>query len=104
MIQILTLFLLHASLDEKDVLHFIAFGIFRWILKCHACYTVTPEIGKEFCPKCGNGGTLRKVAVTIGENGAVISARNPRISTRGVQVSSRSKKKTTLFCCQTEHL
>uniref|UniRef100_A0A1J3ICS4 RNA-binding protein NOB1 n=1 Tax=Noccaea caerulescens TaxID=107243 RepID=A0A1J3ICS4_NOCCA len=59
----------------------------RWILKCHACYTVTPEIGKEFCPKCGNGGTLRKVAVTIGENGAVISARKPRISTRGVQYS-----------------
>ncbi|XP_010436855.1 PREDICTED: RNA-binding protein NOB1-like [Camelina sativa] len=40
----------------------------RWILKCHACYTVTPEIGRIFCPKCGNGGTLRKVAVTIGQN------------------------------------
>ncbi|KAF3952099.1 hypothetical protein CMV_022315 [Castanea mollissima] len=26
----------------------------RWILKCRACYTVTAEIGRIFCPKCGN--------------------------------------------------
>nr|GMC87340.1 RNA-binding protein NOB1 [Ipomoea batatas] len=41
----------------------------RWVLKCHACYKVTTEIGRIFCPSCGNGGTLRKVAVTVGENG-----------------------------------
>ncbi|KAF3516571.1 hypothetical protein DY000_02061061 [Brassica cretica] len=55
----------------------------RWVLKCHACYTVTPEIGRIFCPKCGNGGTLRKVAVTIGENGTIIAARRPRVTLRG---------------------
>ncbi|XP_010441284.1 PREDICTED: RNA-binding protein NOB1-like [Camelina sativa] len=59
----------------------------RWILKCHACYTVTPEIGRIFCPKCGNGGTLRKVAVTIGQNGTIIAARKPRITLRGTQYS-----------------
>ncbi|CAA0406719.1 unnamed protein product [Arabidopsis thaliana] len=59
----------------------------RWILKCHACYTVTPEIGRIFCPKCGNGGTLRKVAVTIGANGAIIAACKPRITLRGTQYS-----------------
>ncbi|CAN8272875.1 unnamed protein product [Cochlearia groenlandica] len=59
----------------------------RWILKCHACYTVTPEIGRIFCPKCGNGGTLRKVAVTIGENGAIIAARKPRVTLRGTKFS-----------------
>ncbi|CAH2080162.1 unnamed protein product [Thlaspi arvense] len=59
----------------------------RWILQCHACYTVTPEIGRDFCPKCGNGGTLRKVAVTIGENGTIISARKPRITLRGTKYS-----------------
>lgn len=32
----------------------------RWIRKCHACYTVTTS--DIFCPNCGNGGTLRKVA------------------------------------------
>ncbi|KAI4315400.1 hypothetical protein L6164_028215 [Bauhinia variegata] len=59
----------------------------RWILKCHACYTVTAEIGRIFCPKCGNGGTLRKVAVTVGENGVVVAARRPRITLRGTKFS-----------------
>uniref|UniRef100_A0A2N9J9U0 Nin one binding (NOB1) Zn-ribbon-like domain-containing protein n=1 Tax=Fagus sylvatica TaxID=28930 RepID=A0A2N9J9U0_FAGSY len=57
----------------------------RWILKCHACYTVTAEIGRIFCPKCGNGGTLRKVAVTVGENGVVLADRRPRITLRGTK-------------------
>ncbi|KAD6453511.1 hypothetical protein R6Q59_015382 [Mikania micrantha] len=59
----------------------------RWILKCHACFKVTMEIGRIFCPSCGNGGTLRKVAVTVGENGATIAARRPRISLRGTKFS-----------------
>uniref|UniRef100_M4EI75 RNA-binding protein NOB1 n=1 Tax=Brassica campestris TaxID=3711 RepID=M4EI75_BRACM len=59
----------------------------RWVLKCHACYTVTPEIGRIFCPTCGNGGTLRKVAVTIGENGTIIAARKPRVTLRGTKFS-----------------
>ncbi|KAL5551680.1 hypothetical protein UlMin_001856 [Ulmus minor] len=59
----------------------------RWILKCHACYAVTAEIGRMFCPKCGNGGTLRKVAVTVGENGIIMSARRPRITLRGTKFS-----------------
>ena len=56
-------------------------------MKCHACYNVTAEIGRIFCPKCGNGGTLRKVAVTVGENGVVLAARKPRITLRGTKVS-----------------
>ncbi|XVF10621.1 hypothetical protein REPUB_Repub07fG0198400 [Reevesia pubescens] len=59
----------------------------RWILKCHACYTVTAEIGRIFCPKCGNGGTLRKVAVTVGENGIVLASHRPRITLRGTKDS-----------------
>ncbi|CAL1401099.1 unnamed protein product [Linum trigynum] len=59
----------------------------RWILKCHACFTVTCEIGRLFCPRCGNGGTLRKVAVTVGENGVVLAARRPRITLRGTKFS-----------------
>ncbi|KAJ4849342.1 hypothetical protein Tsubulata_010253 [Turnera subulata] len=59
----------------------------RWVLKCHACYTVTAEIGRIFCPKCGNGGTLRKVAVTVGENGITLAAHRPRISLRGTKFS-----------------
>ncbi|MED6156621.1 hypothetical protein PIB30_015933 [Stylosanthes scabra] len=59
----------------------------RWILRCHACRTVTADIGRIFCPKCGNGGTLRKVAVTVGENGIVIAARRPRVTLRGTKFS-----------------
>ncbi|MCD9644680.1 hypothetical protein HAX54_033091 [Datura stramonium] len=59
----------------------------RWVLKCHACYKVTTDVGRIFCPNCGNGGTLRKVAVTVGENGIMIAARRPRISLRGTKFS-----------------
>ncbi|KAI3924250.1 hypothetical protein MKW98_032451 [Papaver atlanticum] len=59
----------------------------RWILKCHACNKVTTEIGRIFCPKCGNGGTLRKVAATVGENGVVLASRKPRITIRGTKFS-----------------
>ncbi|GLT90894.1 hypothetical protein SLE2022_088090 [Rubroshorea leprosula] len=59
----------------------------RWIWKCHACFTVTAESGRIFCPKCGNGGTLRKVSVTVGESGTVLAARRPRITLRGTKFS-----------------
>lgn len=49
---------------------------------------MTAEIGRIFCPKCGNGGTLRKVAVTVNENGIVVAARRPRVTLRGTKVSS----------------
>ena len=56
-------------------------------LKCHARYTVTAEIGRIFCPECGNGGTLRKVAITVGENRIVLADCRPRIRLRGTKVS-----------------
>ncbi|KAJ0974248.1 hypothetical protein J5N97_016213 [Dioscorea zingiberensis] len=59
----------------------------RWVLKCHACNKVTQEIGRIFCPKCGNGGTLRKVSVTVGENGMVLAARRQRFILRGTKFS-----------------
>ncbi|CAA7031651.1 unnamed protein product [Microthlaspi erraticum] len=61
--------------------------LIRWILKCHACYTTTSDVEKLFCPKCSNGGTLHIVEVRISENGAVISARNPRITTQATKYS-----------------
>ncbi|XP_073005063.1 RNA-binding NOB1-like protein [Typha latifolia] len=59
----------------------------RWVLKCHACNKVTQETGRIFCPKCGNGGTLRKVSVTVGENGIELAARCQRILLRGTKFS-----------------
>ncbi|KAG6418864.1 hypothetical protein SASPL_121070 [Salvia splendens] len=65
----------------------------RWVLKCHACSKVTTEIGKIFCPTCGNGGTLRKVAVTVSDNGIILATRRPRVSLRGTKKSDQ-----TLLC------
>ncbi|GJN18793.1 hypothetical protein PR202_gb05993 [Eleusine coracana subsp. coracana] len=59
----------------------------RRLHRCHACYKVTQEVGKIFCPKCGNGGTLRKVSVTVGENGITMASRRPRITLRGTKFS-----------------
>ncbi|OEL25435.1 hypothetical protein BAE44_0013549 [Dichanthelium oligosanthes] len=59
----------------------------RWVLRCHACNKVTQEVGKIFCPKCGNGGTLRKVSVRVGENGITMASRRPRVTLRGTKVS-----------------
>jgi hypothetical protein len=58
---------------------------------------VTQEIGKIFCPKCGNGGTLRKVSVTVGENGITMASRRPRITLRGTKVSVLSYTIMLLF-------
>ncbi|KAF6162281.1 hypothetical protein GIB67_008410 [Kingdonia uniflora] len=59
----------------------------RWILRCHACNKVTAETERIFCPKCGNGGTLRKVSVSVSENGVVLAARKPRIILQGTKYS-----------------
>ncbi|KAG8057879.1 hypothetical protein GUJ93_ZPchr0002g25641 [Zizania palustris] len=58
----------------------------RWVLRCHACYKVTQEIGKLFCPKSGNGGTLRIVSVTVGENGITMASRRPRVTLPATKV------------------
>jgi hypothetical protein len=71
----------------------------RWVLRCHACYKVTQEVGKIFCPKCGNGGTLRKVSVTVSENGITMASRRPRITFRGTKGSAVSYKIVLLFFC-----
>ncbi|XP_053478536.1 RNA-binding protein NOB1 isoform X1 [Ictalurus furcatus] len=40
----------------------------NYILRCHACFKTTTNMNKAFCPHCGNN-TLKKVAVTLGEDG-----------------------------------
>lgn len=41
----------------------------RWVLRCSACFFVTKEAGRLFCPQCGNA-TMEKVEVTTGPDGA----------------------------------
>ncbi|KAJ1500678.1 Nin1 binding protein [Coelomomyces lativittatus] len=34
-------------------------AIKNWLLRCHACFTTTMNMEKQFCPKCGNATLLR---------------------------------------------
>lgn len=40
----------------------------RWVLRCTACAAVSREVGRVFCPRCGNS-TLERVRVVVGQNG-----------------------------------
>eukprot|EP00897_Mesotaenium_endlicherianum_P001720 jgi/Mesen1/1576/ME000134S00696 len=59
----------------------------RWALKCSACRAVTREMGRTFCADCGNGGTLAKVSVTVGENGTLQAGMRKRFNIRGTRYS-----------------
>ena len=41
----------------------------RWVLRCSACFQVTKEVGRLFCPRCGNA-ALDKVRVVVGPDGS----------------------------------
>jgi RNA-binding protein NOB1 len=30
-----------------------------WVLRCHACFKITKEMAKKFCPSCGNATLIR---------------------------------------------
>jgi RNA-binding protein NOB1 len=64
-----------------------------WILRCYACFTTTPHMDKQFCPKCGNK-TLKRVSVTLNEDGSQeihISTRRP-LNTKGKKFSLPKQK------------
>ncbi|KAG0168069.1 Nin1 binding protein [Apophysomyces sp. BC1015] len=42
----------------------------NWVLRCHACYTVTSNMEKKFCPKCGNA-SLRRVSCSTNNKGEI---------------------------------
>ncbi|KAI8865817.1 hypothetical protein GQ42DRAFT_165868 [Ramicandelaber brevisporus] len=39
-----------------------------WVLRCHACYTTTSEMDRQFCPSCGNA-TLIRTSCSVDANG-----------------------------------
>ena len=41
----------------------------RWVLRCTACFGVTKEMARIFCPRCGNA-ALARVQVVVGADGA----------------------------------
>ncbi|XP_061669428.1 RNA-binding protein NOB1 [Syngnathoides biaculeatus] len=61
----------------------------NYILRCHACFTTTSNMSKQFCPKCGNR-TLKKVSVSVDEDGQVRMhfSKNPKVlNARGLRHS-----------------
>lgn len=71
------------SLDGRVIKHLRTF-----ILRCYSCFKTTSNMTKVFCPKCGNK-TLKKVAVSVDENGQQVIHINPRkpLTARGKRVS-----------------
>jgi RNA-binding protein NOB1 len=58
----------------------------RWALRCSACFFVTREAGRLFCPKCGNM-SLDKVEVTVGPDGSEYFGVRKRHILRGTKFS-----------------
>jgi len=58
----------------------------HWVLQCDACFTITPDTAKLFCPRCGNA-TLARLGVTLGADGTprYHYKRNRTVSKRGTQ-------------------
>ncbi|KAL3143962.1 hypothetical protein ABBQ32_003774 [Trebouxia sp. C0010 RCD-2024] len=58
----------------------------RWVLRCSACFKITKEPGRLFCPHCGNA-TLDKVEAVIGADGTEQYGVRKRFNTRGTRYS-----------------
>ena len=60
----------------------------RFVLRCIACYTITSNTSLMFCPSCGNLKTLKKVSLSVDENGQKRIHLNPKrpITTRDVKL------------------
>jgi RNA-binding protein NOB1 len=37
----------------------------NWVLRCHACFHITTDTTKKFCPACGNSGTLLRASTQV---------------------------------------
>jgi len=58
----------------------------RWVLRCHACFGVTREVGRHFCGRCGNA-ALQRVTLTVGPDGAECVGVRKRHNLRGTRYS-----------------
>ncbi|KAJ1666229.1 20S-pre-rRNA D-site endonuclease nob1 [Coemansia sp. RSA 1813] len=43
-------------------------GLRTWVLRCHACFHLTSNMSKQFCPSCGHA-TLKRCSVSTGADG-----------------------------------
>lgn len=73
------------SIDETRVLKRTT----HFNLRCHACFKTTEDMSRKFCGGCGNVNTLKRVSVTVNEDGVKEIYINPKrtINTRGMKYS-----------------
>ncbi|KAJ3219984.1 Nin1 binding protein [Dinochytrium kinnereticum] len=59
-----------------------------WALRCHACFKITTDLSKQFCPSCGNS-TLMRASVSVDSNGNMVCylKRNFQYNIRGTKYS-----------------
>jgi len=79
----------------------------NWLLRCHACYALTRDMERRFCPKCG-GPTLLRTSYSVNAQGQTIlhlradfqynlrgskySLPNPKTTTNKQQQNQAGKK------------
>ncbi|KAI8375994.1 Nin one binding Zn-ribbon like-domain-containing protein [Radiomyces spectabilis] len=58
----------------------------NWVLRCHACFAVTSDMEKKFCPKCGNA-SLQRVSCSTNSKGEIAYhlKRNYKYNLRGTK-------------------
>ncbi|KAJ3109419.1 Nin1 binding protein [Phlyctochytrium planicorne] len=59
-----------------------------WALRCHACFKLTTDMSKQFCPSCGNN-TLMRASVSVDSSGKLTCylKRNFQYNIRGTKYS-----------------
>jgi len=58
----------------------------RWVLRCHACGQVSRDMGRHFCPSCGNA-AMQRVQFTVGTDGTEAVGVRKRHYLRGTRYS-----------------
>ncbi|KAI9027941.1 Nin one binding Zn-ribbon like-domain-containing protein [Hyaloraphidium curvatum] len=64
-----------------------------WVLRCHACFKITSDMEKKFCPSCGNN-TLMRASCQIGDDGSmkIFLKKNFQYNNRGTKYSIPTPK------------
>ncbi|XP_045193353.2 RNA-binding protein NOB1-like [Mercenaria mercenaria] len=59
-----------------------------FVLRCFACFKITTQVEKTFCPQCGNK-TLTKVSMTVNDDGSIkyFLSKRRRMNLRGTKYS-----------------
>lgn len=84
-----------------------------WVMRCHGCYFLTREMGRQFCERCG-GNSLLRTSVGVDANGnlsltftgktTIFLKKNFQYNNRGTQYNIPAQKGgrsgTDLILCQ----